>query len=109
MKPGVVQVIENDGKTSKYFVSSGSITVNEDSSVQVLAEEAHKVEDIDVSEAKQLLSQYQSQLNSASSEEVGVCMCFYIMQFFNDFTIIQAKAEAAIAVECAEALVRAAE
>ncbi|XP_054730818.1 ATP synthase subunit delta, mitochondrial [Anastrepha obliqua] len=89
LKPGVVQVIENDGKTSKFFVSSGSITVNEDSSVQVLAEEAHKVEDIDVSEAKQLLSQYQSQLNSAASDE--------------------AKAEAAIAVECAEALVRAAE
>lgn len=77
----MVQVIENDGKTSKYFVSSGSITVNEDSSVQVLAEEAHKVEDIDVAEAKQLLSQYQSQLNSASSEEVRMFMCFFIIHF----------------------------
>ncbi|XP_075155408.1 ATP synthase, delta subunit [Haematobia irritans] len=89
LKPGVVQVYENDGKTSKFFVSSGTISVNEDSSVQVLAEEAHNVSDIDVAEARQLLSQYQSALTSASTD--------------------QAKAEAAIAVECCEALVKAAE
>ncbi|XP_037935758.1 ATP synthase subunit delta, mitochondrial [Teleopsis dalmanni] len=89
LKPGVVQVIEKDGKAEKFFVSSGSITVNEDSSVQVLAEEAHNIGDIDIAEARQLLSKYQSQLNSASTDE--------------------AKAEAAIAVECAEALVKAAE
>lgn len=71
MKPGLVQVIENDGKTSKYFVSSGTITVNEDSSVQVLAEEAHEIKDIDVSEARQLLSKYQSAISSASSDAVS--------------------------------------
>lgn len=70
LKPGVVQVYENDGKTSKYFVSSGTISVNEDSSVQVLAEEAHEVANIDVAEARQLLSQYQSALSSASTDEV---------------------------------------
>ena len=70
MKPGVVQVYESDGKTSKYFVSSGTITVNEDSSVQVLAEEAHNIADIDANEARQLLSQYQSALSSASSDLV---------------------------------------
>ncbi|KAH8235307.1 ATP synthase subunit delta, mitochondrial [Drosophila kikkawai] len=89
LKPGVVQVVENDGKLTKYFVSSGSVTVNDDSSVQVLAEEAHKVEDIDVAEARQLLSKYQSQLSSAGDDK--------------------AKAQAAIAVEVAEALVKAAE
>ncbi|EDW82735.1 ATP synthase subunit delta, mitochondrial [Drosophila tropicalis] len=89
LKPGVVQVVENDGKLTKYFVSSGSVTVNEDSSVQVLAEEAHNVADIDVNEARQLLSKYQSQLSSAGDDK--------------------AKAEAAIAVEVAEALVKAAE
>ncbi|TDG40723.1 hypothetical protein AWZ03_012857 [Drosophila navojoa] len=89
LKPGVVQVTDNDGKVTKYFVSSGSVTVNEDSSVQVLAEEAHNIEDIDVSEARQLLSKYQSELSSAGSDK--------------------AKAEAAIAVEVAEALVKAAE
>ncbi|XP_017851458.1 ATP synthase subunit delta, mitochondrial [Drosophila busckii] len=89
LKPGVVMVTDNDGKLTKYFVSSGSVTVNEDSSVQVLAEEAHNVEDIDVSEARQLLSKYQSQMSSASTDK--------------------AKAEAAIAIEVAEALVKAAE
>ena len=87
LKPGIVEVFENDGKSAKFFVSSGTITVNEDSSVQVLAEEAHNVDDIDAAEARQLLSQFQSQLSSASTDE--------------------AKAEAAIAVECAEAIVKA--
>ncbi|KAH8272718.1 ATP synthase subunit delta, mitochondrial [Drosophila bipectinata] len=89
LKPGVVQVVENDGKLLKFFVSSGSVTVNDDSSVQVLAEEAHPVEDIDINEARQLLAKYQSQLSSAGDDK--------------------AKAEAAIAVEVAEALVKAAE
>uniref|UniRef100_A0A1A9UMW6 Uncharacterized protein n=1 Tax=Glossina austeni TaxID=7395 RepID=A0A1A9UMW6_GLOAU len=72
LKPGLVQVIEND-----------------DSSVQVLAKEAHEIKDIEVSEARQLLSKYQSAISSASRDA--------------------AKAEAAIAVECCEAVVKAAE
>lgn len=71
LRPGVVQVTEVDGKLTKYFVSSGSVTVNDDSSVQVLAEEAHPVEDIDVSEARQLLSKYQSEFSSAGDENVS--------------------------------------
>lgn len=35
LKPGVVTVYENDGKVKKIFVSSGTITINDDSSVQV--------------------------------------------------------------------------
>lgn len=72
LKPGVVQVTDNDGKLTKYFVSSGSVTVNDDSSVQVLAEEAHNIEDIDVNEARQLLSKYQSELSSAGNDKVRV-------------------------------------
>lgn len=72
LKPGVVQVVENDGKTLKFFVSSGSVTVNEDSSVQVLAEEAHNIEDIDANEARQLLAKYQSQLSSAGDDKVRI-------------------------------------
>jgi hypothetical protein len=33
-RPGVVTVYENEGTTKKFFVSSGTITINEDSSVQ---------------------------------------------------------------------------
>ncbi|XP_015367197.1 PREDICTED: ATP synthase subunit delta, mitochondrial [Diuraphis noxia] len=88
LRPGVVTVYEDEGTSKKIFVSSGTITVNEDSSVQVLAEEAHPIEDIDGSAARQVLQEAQSQLSTASSDV--------------------AKAEAAIAVEVAEALVLAA-
>merc|ERR1712121_526306 len=47
LKPGVVTVFEDDGSNKKFFVSSGSIAINEDSSVQVLAEEAHPVDRLD--------------------------------------------------------------
>ncbi len=56
LKPGVVTVFEQDGATKKYFVSSGSITINDDSSVQILAEEAHPVENLDVNEARKALT-----------------------------------------------------
>ncbi|KAL3283641.1 hypothetical protein HHI36_006780 [Cryptolaemus montrouzieri] len=89
LKPGVVSIFENDGSVKKVFVSSGTVTINEDSSVQVLAEEAAPVENLDLAAARDALNKAQSQLNSASSEK--------------------AKAEAAIAVEVAEAIVKAAE
>merc|ERR1712212_696344 len=89
LKPGVVTVFENDGATKKIFVSSGTVTINEDSSVQVLAEEACSVPEIDGAAAREVLSASQSQAASASSEED--------------------KAKAMIAVEVAEELVRAAE
>ena len=43
-----VSVTGADGAISKYFVSSGTVTVNADSSVQLLAEEACLVADLDV-------------------------------------------------------------
>ncbi|XP_034189502.2 ATP synthase, delta subunit [Osmia lignaria lignaria] len=87
LKPGVVTVYEEGGSVKKIFVSSGTVTINEDNSVQVLAEEAHPVENIDNSAAREVLSKAQQQLSSASSEKD--------------------KAEASIAVEVGEALVQA--
>ncbi|CAG2101937.1 unnamed protein product, partial [Medioppia subpectinata] len=87
LKPGVVSVYENEGTVKKFFVSSGTVTINEDSSVQVLAEEAVPVENLDSSAAREALSKAQQELNSASGEV--------------------AKAEAMIAVEVSEALVQA--
>ena len=89
LKPGVVTVYEEGGSVKKIFVSSGTVTINEDNSVQVLAEEAHPVENIDNSAAREVLSKAQQQLSSASSEKD--------------------KAEASIAVEVGEALVQAAQ
>nr|CAG4643637.1 EOG090X0JDB [Ilyocryptus agilis] len=89
LKPGVVTVFEQDGNSKKYFVSSGTVTINDDSSVQLLAEEAVPVSSLDVSVARELLSQAQSQYMSASSDK--------------------AKAEAQIGIEVSEALVKACE
>lgn len=87
MRPGVVTVYETDGNAKRVFVSSGTITVNVDSSVQVLAEEAHPIEDLDVKAAQDALSTAQSELSSAKDD--------------------QARAEATLAVEIAETIVKA--
>ena len=89
MKPGVVTVFENEGSAKKYFVSSGTIAINDDSSVQVLAEEAVPVEWLDGPACRQLLNEAQANAGKAGTE--------------------QEKAEAAIAVEVTEALVKAVE
>ncbi|CAM2109209.1 unnamed protein product [Caretta caretta] len=51
LKPGVVTVFAEDGTVTKYFVSSGSITVNADSSVQLLAEEVAALDMLDLTTA----------------------------------------------------------
>jgi F-type H+-transporting ATPase subunit delta len=89
LKPGVVTVFENDGSAKKFFVSSGTVTINEDSSVQILAEEAVPVDSLDRSAAERNLTAAQSALTSASTE--------------------QGKAEAQILIEVNEAIVKSAE
>ena len=87
LKPGVVAITENEGAVKKYFVSSGSVTVNPDSSVQLLAEEAFALEKLDIKAAQEQIVEAQKQLSSARDE--------------------LAKAEAQVALETAEAVVRA--
>merc|ERR1711953_633053 len=87
LKPGVVTVYEDDGSTNKFFVSSGSVSINEDASVQILAEEVHKVEDIDAAAAKDLVAKAAAKVSAAADET--------------------AKAEAQIELEVGEALVAA--
>ncbi|XP_009071087.1 PREDICTED: ATP synthase subunit delta, mitochondrial, partial [Acanthisitta chloris] len=48
LRPGVVTVYAEDGTATKYFVSSGSVTVHPDSTVQVLAEEAVTIDMLDL-------------------------------------------------------------
>nr|AOR07084.1 mitochondrial ATP synthase subunit delta precursor [Mesenchytraeus hydrius] len=86
LKPGVVTVHEAEG-IKKYFVSSGSITVNDDSSVQILAEEACTVDQLDAQAIREGAAKAAQDLLSAST----------------DF----AKAEAGIALECYDALQKA--
>ncbi|XP_053156825.1 ATP synthase subunit delta, mitochondrial [Hemicordylus capensis] len=89
LKPGVVTVFAEDGSAAKFFVSSGSITVNADSSVQLLAEEVAELDRLDLAAAKSNLEKALSELASASDEA--------------------SKAEAQINVEANEAIVKALE
>ena len=89
IKPGVVTVYESEGATKKYFVSSGTIAINDDSSVQVLAEEAVPVEWLDSTAVKKILVDAQANMGKGGTE--------------------QEKAEAAIVLEVGEALAKAAE
>ncbi|XP_058059337.1 ATP synthase subunit delta, mitochondrial-like [Anopheles bellator] len=84
LKSGVLTVHQKDGIIKKIFVSSGTITVNADSSVQILAEEAHPVEHLDLSACQEILNEAQRQMSTATSVDI--------------------RANAAIAVELAEAL-----
>jgi len=87
LKPGLVTVTESEGKIKKFFVSSGSVAVNADSSVQVLAEEAFPLDKLDLKSAQEQLSEAQKELASARDDKQ--------------------KALAQISVETAEAVVRA--
>nr|AOR07081.1 mitochondrial ATP synthase subunit delta precursor [Mesenchytraeus solifugus] len=89
LRPGVITVHEADGQNKKYFVSSGSITVNDDSSVQILAEEACTLDQLDSQAIREGAAKAAQDLLSAST----------------DF----AKAEASIALECYDALQKAVE
>jgi F-type H+-transporting ATPase subunit delta len=74
LKPGIVTIYENDGTQKKVFVSSGTITVNEDSSVQVLAEEAQSLDALDASAAREVLAKSQSELASATTDKVIILL-----------------------------------
>lgn len=68
MKPGVVTVYEEDGNSKKIFVAAGTVTMNEDSSLLLLASEAVSVEDLDVDAAQKTLAS----LGSDSSAEAKI-------------------------------------
>lgn len=65
MKPGVVTVFEEDGSSKRIFVAAGTVTMNDDSSLLLLASEAVAVEDLDMAAAQKNLNE----ANSDSSPE----------------------------------------
>eukprot|EP01134_Creolimax_fragrantissima_P005283 CFRG5283T1 len=69
LRPGVVSVFESgQTKPKEFFVSSGTVTVNEDSSVQVVAEEAVTLDTLELSKAQAGLSEAQNAVASAKSD-----------------------------------------
>jgi len=87
LKPGVVTVVQTDDVRRRIFVSSGTVTVNADSSVQILAEEASAIDKLDFGVAKEGLARTQQELNAARNEAE--------------------RAEKQIAIEAYEAVLRA--
>ncbi|KAI1728521.1 ATP synthase, delta/Epsilon chain, beta-sandwich domain-containing protein [Ditylenchus destructor] len=88
LKPGVVQVYDIEGNITKYFVSSGTLSMNIDGSVQVLAEEVLTIDEIDESAARRHLEAAQRKSVEAGTEVE--------------------KAEASIRVDVCDALIKAA-
>jgi len=82
-------VYEVDGATKKYFVSSGSITVNADSTVILNAEEVCETKDIDAQACREGLSNAQRAIGSAKDDKE--------------------RAEAQIRVDVYDALIKAVE
>merc|ERR1712034_113259 len=69
LKPGVLTVYSSDGKSDQFFVSSGTVTMNNDSSCQILAEEAAPLDRFDVASTKSNLELANQALAKASGEE----------------------------------------
>lgn len=87
LKPGILTVYGLDGNTTKFFVSSGSISMNIDGSCQLLAEEVAEFEDLDVEAAKQLLDSSNQKVMDPKSSDVE-------------------KAEAQIQADVADAIIK---
>ncbi|XP_033738063.1 ATP synthase subunit delta, mitochondrial-like [Pecten maximus] len=87
LQPGVMTVKEEDGTAKKFFVSSGSVTINKDSTVAILAEEAYPVDSLDAQAIRDGLAQAQNDLKAASTD--------------------RAKAEAQVSINCYEAMNKA--
>jgi F-type H+-transporting ATPase subunit delta len=87
LQPGVVTVHENDGNFKKIFISSGNIFINQDSLVQVIAEEAFSIDKFDLISA-------QNQLDLAKKAYVDAV---------DDIDKVRAQIE----IDCAEAILTA--
>lgn len=72
IKPGVVTVYEEDGNMKRIFVSAGTVTMNEDSTLLVLTSEAVAVEDLDANAAQKNLAEASSQSTPEAKIQVEV-------------------------------------
>merc|ERR1711964_485218 len=68
LAPGKLTVY-SEGTSQSFIVSSGTLTINSDSSCQILAEEAAPIESFDVAAAKSSLDKANAALAAASGEE----------------------------------------
>merc|ERR1711931_278908 len=70
LRPGLMTVLK-DGESHKFIVSSGTITVNADSSAQILAEEAQPLDHFDLGNAQKSLDAANAALGKAGADEMA--------------------------------------
>ena len=68
LRPGCVSIL-NGTDVKKVFVSSGTVTVNSDSSCQITAAEAYELDHLDLSVAKKGLDEANQSLSSAVEDK----------------------------------------
>ncbi|KAI8369391.1 F1 complex, delta/epsilon subunit of ATPase [Radiomyces spectabilis] len=69
LNPGIVEVIESGDVTKKFFVSGGFAIINPDSSLNINAVEAAKLEDLSIESVQSALADAQRVANGNGSEE----------------------------------------
>ena len=122
LKPGLMTVTEDD-KMKKFFgessalamsivqvnhslaVSSGTVTINADSSVQILAEEAYPLEQLDIQVSTSNISSVNSLNPCLQAARQGLDQCRQQTTTGSE----EERAEAQIGVELYEALIAALE
>jgi len=69
LRPGVVEVIETNGQSKKWFVSGGFATVHPNSSLTVNAVEAAPLDQFSLDNVRRNMSEAQKVVNGSGSEE----------------------------------------
>ncbi|PMB69424.1 ATP synthase subunit delta, mitochondrial [Beauveria bassiana] len=69
LKPGVVEVVEENGSTKSFFLSGGFATVQPDSALSINASEAYPLEDFSAEAIRQQISEAQKIASGSGSEQ----------------------------------------
>ena len=68
LKPGVVTIIESQGKSSTFFINGGFATIQPNSKLSITATEAFSLDSFDASEIKSQITEAQKNVNSQDPE-----------------------------------------
>ncbi|ODV60496.1 F1F0 ATP synthase subunit delta [Ascoidea rubescens DSM 1968] len=68
LKPGVITIIENQGKSSTFFINGGFATVQPNSKLSITAIEAFPLDSFDSNEIKAQITEAQKDLTSQDQE-----------------------------------------
>ena len=81
LKPGVLTVHEAEGNMVKYFVSSGTVSMNIDGTCQILAEEIAPLDDLDAQVSSYFHFKFNQKLTVYGNQRF---LFWIILSFFLD-------------------------